>query len=142
MPERDRIVAELPFGFWVGLFNREYEVGPDRPVGQVTLWPSLARDVVPYGPRGLRVRSVLSEQLGRFRTLRNRAYHHEPVWRGLRDRRGALVPLSVDYANIVRLVAAMSAELERTLRVLDRFEDVYDRGPEVWLRCGVELCAA
>lgn len=141
-PNRDRIVAELRFGFWVGLFNREYEVGPDRLPTQVPLWPRVARAIVPYGPRGLRRRSILSEQLGRFRILRNRAYHHEPLWRGLRDRRGALVPLSVDHSNIVRLVAAMAPELERSLRVIDRFGDVYERGPEPWLQRGADLCAA
>lgn len=140
--DRNRLIAELPFGFWVGLLNREYEVGPDRSPSQIALWPRLARGVVPHGPRGLRVRAVLSEQLGRFRILRNRAYHHEPLWRGLRDRRGAIVPLSIDHSNMTRLVSAMSPELGRALGRVDRFQDLYDEGPGRWIRFAMELCAA
>lgn len=141
-PERDRVIAELRFGFWVGLFRRQYETGPGRPANQIALWPRLAPSIVVAGPRGLRVRSLLAQQLGGFRILRNRTYHHEPIWRGRRDPRGVLVPLSVDHGNITRLIAAMCPELSDALALIDRFDDLYDRGPDTFVRAATGLCAA
>ncbi len=133
-PDRDRVVAELPFGFWVGLLSRQYEGGPDRPPTQIPLWPRLTPLIAPAGGRGLRVRGVLAQQFGGFRILRNRTYHHEPIWRGRRTQRGELVPLSVDHSNIVRLTHAMCPELGVALDLFDRFDDLYDRGPDTFMR--------
>jgi hypothetical protein len=65
-----RVVAELPFGFWVGLLGRgrNYEM---------TLWrPALRRAFPGYAG----VRSDLHLTLDRLRTFRNRIAHHEPVF--------------------------------------------------------------
>lgn len=69
--ESGRIVAELRFGFWTSLFDRRYE--------QV-LWPRHLKSVLPEMPRKIRTRKTVSWQLEEARRLRNRVFHHEPIW--------------------------------------------------------------
>lgn len=63
-----KITAELTFGFWVSLLNSEYE----------TLWHDLRR-AFPNMPKSMRQRKNISPPLNRFRRLRNRIYHNEPI---------------------------------------------------------------
>ncbi|MGQ0824577.1 MAG: hypothetical protein ACT4OX_06035 [Actinomycetota bacterium] len=88
------VVAELGFGFWVGLFARRHDA---------TLWrSSLFRAFSPRPPR-----ADVFEKLDRLRTLRNRVAHHEPIFQ--RDLRAdvdrildVLGMLSPDHADWVR----------------------------------------
>ena len=64
-----KITAELTFGFWVSLLNSEYET---------FLWHDLRR-AFPNMPKSLRQRKNISSPLNRFRRLRNRIYHNEPI---------------------------------------------------------------
>ena len=64
-------ISECSFGFWVGLFRGTYEQA---------LWTSLLPAVFPYTPRRSRSRSELYARLDRIRRLRNRVFHHEPIW--------------------------------------------------------------
>ncbi|WP_177420368.1 Abi family protein [endosymbiont of Lamellibrachia barhami] len=66
-----RIIAELNFGFWSSMLDKCYE--------QV-LWPQLIKTAFPYMPRKIRTRKVLSQQFHKIRQLRNRIFHHEPIW--------------------------------------------------------------
>jgi hypothetical protein len=67
-----KVVAELTLGFWVQLFNAEYER---------ILWKSLRR-AFPFMPKAERKRHKVSAPLNRIREFRNRVFHHEPVcWR-------------------------------------------------------------
>ena len=138
--DRDRIIAGVDFGFWSALFKRQYEVGPDRPRQQIPLWPRIARAIVPAGHPSLRVRAALDDRVGGIRILRNRVYHHEPIWSGRPNRRGARVPLSRDYAAMVELIGAISPTLREALRLVDRFGDVYDPGPGPWAAAVVKFC--
>lgn len=65
----DKIVAELTLGFWVILFNAEF---------QSRLWKSLRR-AFRHLPKAERQRHHVSPLLNRLRLLRNRAFHHEPI---------------------------------------------------------------
>ena len=64
-----KIVAELTLGFWVSLFNAEYEL---------ILWKSLRR-AFPYLPKSERKRKNVSTPLNSFRAFRNRVFHHESI---------------------------------------------------------------
>ncbi len=64
-----KIVAELTLGFWVTLLNSEYEK---------ILWKDL-RLAFPNMPKAIRQRKNISAPLNRFRTFRNRVFHHEPI---------------------------------------------------------------
>ena len=68
-PTPSKIIAELTLGFWVSLFNAEYEL---------ILWKSLRR-AFPYLPKCERKRKNVSAPLNSFRTFRNRVFHHESI---------------------------------------------------------------
>ncbi|WP_052403135.1 hypothetical protein [Legionella massiliensis] len=71
--EAGRIVAELSFGFWTSLFDIRYEHSQ-------VLWPKLLKGTFQYLPKRQRTRAFLSRELNRIRFLRNRVFHHEPIW--------------------------------------------------------------
>ncbi len=68
-PTPSKIIAELTLGFWVSLFNAEYEL---------ILWKSLRR-AFPYLPKCERKRKNVSAPLNSFRAFRNRVFHHESI---------------------------------------------------------------
>lgn len=65
----DKIVAELTFGFWSSLFNKQFGL---------ILWADL-RLVFPKCPKSIRQRHTISSSLNQIRDLRNRVFHHEPI---------------------------------------------------------------
>ena len=71
-----RLVAQLGFGFWTSLFTSPYG---DRSPRQLRMWPSLFPTAFPNLDAGM-TRALLEERLTRIRHLRNRAFHHEPIW--------------------------------------------------------------
>ena len=64
-----KIISELTLGFWVSLFNAEYEL---------ILWKSLRR-AFPYLSKSDRKRKTVSAPLNSFRAFRNRVFHHESI---------------------------------------------------------------
>ena len=139
--EISRVIAGLDLGFWAGLCSRQYEQGPAMPADQIPLWPVTMRHLGPLLPHTLRTRAELSEFLGRVRIIRNRAYHHEPLWAGHRDRRGQMVPLSFDHAQMQALGEALTPRGAALVRLVDRFGDVFDAGSGVWAAAVREHCA-
>ena len=63
-----RVVAELPFRFWVALFANPYDT---------TIWRTDLHRI--FTPR-VKQRRGLHDTLDRLRTLRNRIAHHEPIF--------------------------------------------------------------
>ncbi|HVG43134.1 MAG TPA: hypothetical protein VM890_00335 [Longimicrobium sp.] len=112
--EPGRLVAELSFGFWTALFDVRYE--QDR-----VLWPRLfAQKIFTHAPRQKRSRKALSPLLNRVRHLRNRAFHHEPIWHWS--------DLAQQHARVVELLGWMSPELRATVSAIDRFPWVHREG--------------
>jgi hypothetical protein len=112
--EAGRLVAELSFGFWTALFDVRYE--QDR-----VLWPRLfAQKIFAHAPRQKRSRKALSPMLNRVRHLRNRAFHHEPIWHWS--------DLAEHHALALDLVGWMSPELRATVSAVDRFPRVHREG--------------
>ncbi len=68
--EPGRVVAELSFGFWVGLFSSKYEN---------SLWRPHLRRLFINAPAPLTRRDA-HQPLEGVRELRNRIAHHEPVF--------------------------------------------------------------
>ena len=106
-----RIVAELNFGFWTSLFGSGYEQ---------TLWPSLLKPVFPQATNRQRRRKALSVRLNGIRRLRNRVFHHEPVYQ--------LPSLPRLHGEIVETIGWSSPAAEDLLRLSDRFPKVHDGG--------------
>lgn len=101
-PTPGRVVAELSYGFWVGLFANAYDT---------TLWRTDLHRI--FNPR-IKDRRALHDTLDRLRTLRNRIAHHEPIFQRRLDQ---------DYERIRMIVWCLS---EPTLRWLDHHSRVRD----------------
>lgn len=113
--EPGRLVAELTFGFWTALFDVRYE-------NTRILWPRLfSQKIFADAPKKLKNRKSLSPLLNRVRHLRNRAFHHEPIWHWS--------DLSDQHAVTLDLIGWMSPPLRQTVEALDRFRAVHSAGP-------------
>ena len=109
------LVSQLNFGFWVGLFDSQYE--------QV-LWTRLLRPVFPNIPsnipRSERSRNRLSSRLHNIRIMRNRVFHHEPVWNH--------PDLEALHGRVLETIGWINWEMRRFIEMLDRFPNVYSQG--------------
>ena len=110
-------VSGFRFGFWVRLFGRRYEQ---------TLWPRLLKSVFPHIPRKQRSRDYLRRRLIEIQTLRNRVFHHEPVWNWPN--------LPEQHSQILETVGWVSPAMRRFLEAIDRFPTVHSAGPPGYRR--------
>lgn len=102
------VVAELSFGFWLSLLNRQYHQ---------TLWiPVLGKAF----PNAHKSRAEINDALSPLRTLRNRIAHHEPIFaRHLVD----------DYTNIVKIIGWINADKARWIEYHNVVTDTLRRKP-------------
>jgi len=107
----DYLVAELPFGFWTALFDSRYEQ---------KLWTKNVKTIFPFVPRQFRSRSALAQDIHKLRKLRNRAFHHEPIWN-----RNELRDL---YMRSQDLIGWINPGLASMNQSMDRFHDVLIAG--------------
>lgn len=117
-PTRGHHIAALPLGFWVSLFHKYYERNQ-------RLWPTLftsksPRRPFPEVPKALRSRKHIYERLDDIRRLRNRVFHHEPIWNRTN--------LADDYETALEVIGWVEPELEDCVRDYCRFCEVRDRG--------------
>ena len=102
-----KIVAELTLGFWVSLFNVEYER---------SLWKDL-RKVFPNMPKRERQRKKVAPPLNRFRTFRNRVFHHEPIsWN--------IERIKQIHSEIFTVITWMNIDIATWFATFDRFDNV------------------
>lgn len=107
-----RVIAELTFGFWTSLFNSYYEL---------ILWRHLLKLTFPYMPRQIRTRNTLSKRLNKVRHLRNRIFHHEPIW--------YWGDLSQQHNELIEAIGWINPALQETVKILvDRFPVIYSQG--------------
>ncbi|MFY1578934.1 hypothetical protein ACN26Z_29010 [Verrucosispora sp. WMMD703] len=108
------MVAELSFGFWVGLLGRggscDYET---------RLWRPALRHAFPHY-RGRR--QPLYTDLDHIRTFRNHVAHHEPI----HDRH-----LAADRLTIFRLLGWICPDFADWVTPLDRVPEVLSRRQDV-----------
>ena len=103
----DKINGELTMGFWVSLFNAEYER---------VLWKPLRR-AFPFLPKRERQRKSISTPLNMIRSLRNRVFHHEAICWNLHR-------LCLLHETIIRTVGWLNPMLPLWLKRIDRFDCV------------------
>lgn len=108
--EPGRIIAELSFGFWVGLFGRQYENSLWRP----HLRPLFVNAASPF------LRKDAHNVLDEIRSLRNRIAHHEPI---LQRRLGE------EHGIILQAVQWFCASTARWVEHHSRFEEIYAARP-------------
>lgn len=103
----DKINGELTMGFWVSLFNAEYEM---------SLWKDL-RLAFPNIPKSQRQRKSISAPLNTLRSLRNRVFHNENIsW--------SMTRLEELHGTILRVIGWMSPNVARWMTSVDRFRKV------------------
>lgn len=107
-----RIVAEVSFGFWTSLLDKRYE--------QI-LWPRLLRSAFPHMPRRLRTRAMLSKRFHTVRQLRNRVFHHEPIWHWH--------DLAQHHRDILEALAWIDPNSRDFVETIDRFPNIHAKGP-------------
>lgn len=115
-----RLVAALPFSFWVFLFDPGYS-GDHESRG--LLWPDSLPEVFPHGAQaGIgRIRS----RLRRLLVVRNRIMHYERIF-PYADGKGFAVDPDDLRDQICELVGWMSPRAESVLRRFDRIpEDLH-----------------
>lgn len=111
----DKINGELTMGFWVSLFNAEYEM---------TLWKDLRR-AFPNMPKNLRQRKNISAPLNALRSLRNRVFHNENIsW--------SMVKLEELHNTILDVINWMSPDVREWMKCVDRFSNVSFRVKREW----------
>jgi hypothetical protein len=106
-----RVVAELSFGFWASLLNRRYN--------QV-LWPQLLKPTFPHMPRKIRTQKFVRRRIERVRKLRNRVFHHEPIWHwsDLKDQ----------HAQTLEAIGWICPDWRYTVDTIDHFPKVHADG--------------
>lgn len=126
-----RIVAELHFGFWVGLFNDGYDPAA-HPLWRGNLlirtFPAIPPDE-PATTRNRRVyrnRRALSVRLNRVLRLRNRISHHELIWYWQDP---PIANLGAQHNEILELLGWIDPVVRDTAALLDDFPAVYGHGP-------------
>lgn len=112
-PWSGRIVAELNFGFWTSLLNAPYEQRIWQPNGYALLFTAF--------PAAVGVsRKVISDRFTEIKDLRNRVFHHEPVWHRQK--------LLQDHAHIHQALGWIHPALHQGIHVVDDFTDVHQHG--------------
>jgi hypothetical protein len=99
----DKVIAELTLGFWVRLFNAEYEL---------ILWKPL-RKAFPYLEKQQRQRNNVSAPINKIRDFRNRVFHHEPISWNL-DR------LEETHTRILKVMSWINKDLPTIAQEIDR----------------------
>lgn len=115
-PTSRSLVAELDFGFWTSLMNRHY----DR-----ILWPALIFEAFPHIPKTLRQRHPLSTRFQAIRRLRNRVFHHEPIWHWS--------DLPRQHDEVIEAITWMCGSWHETLLTIDRFQSTLSAGAETYI---------
>lgn len=113
-PSADQVIAELTFGFWCSLCDSRYE-------HKQILWPKLLKHTpLKSLPKRQRQRKEISRAVNRLRQLRNRIFHHEPVWhwRDLKQR----------HHDACELLDWLNPEVAKILHHSDHFKTIYSQG--------------
>lgn len=106
------LVSTLTLGFWTALTYSRYE--------QI-IWPKLFKSqslkAFPGLPRKQRTLKNLRERLHKINRLRNRVFHHEPIWND--------GELEVLHQELLEAIEWINPYLVKKTQILNRFPDVY-----------------
>lgn len=105
------VIRHLNLGFWVKLFNANYDI---------VLWhQGLEKKVFPFLKPEKRKRSVVLRKLKMIHIIRNRIAHHEPIWNYHPDKMH-------NYIN--ELINGMTKTRPYGLDEVDRFYNTWNQG--------------
>lgn len=110
----DKVVAELTFGFWTALFNKQYAKDFWKPL--MFAFPLLET--------AHKRRDKISFKLNQVRKFRNRIFHYEPVCNDLRM-------LAANHQNILQILDWINDGIVRWTKQIDRFEGLYEQAQDL-----------
>jgi hypothetical protein len=103
------VICELTFGFWVYLLSRDYRSD--------FFWQKYAASVLP-GKGGANIATVF-DMLIRANGLRNRLYHHEPIWKDKKQKNmkfaDAVNSLELKYNEMLNLLMFCAPEKHKLI---------------------------
>lgn len=114
-PTPDDIVCRLTFGFWANLLEAPHRdtAKPDH-----FIWDQHGfKKVFRGAPAGLRV-AVVADRMKRLSTLRNRLFHHEPIWNSKKvtSVASAIGTMEHHYSDLLEVLDWISPEHGGLLR--------------------------
>lgn len=114
-PTAGQVVAELNFGFWTTILSQPYHQ---------ELWTpqhgALMKAVFPHLPPIPNNRHYVHQHFNEARKLRNRVFHHEPVWHR--------PTLRQDHAGMIRAIGWISPTVRESVALIDHFPDTFLHG--------------
>jgi hypothetical protein len=120
-----RVVAELTLGFWINLYSDPYAT---------TLVQTIVAEVFPNGPKEVKTdkrQDVIYPRLLEILNLRNRAFHHEPIyhWTYVSDN----TSLFARHSRLWEVISWMCQVQPFFLQAIDRFVRVHNGGSKPYL---------
>lgn len=115
------VVAQLTFGFWVYLLDTPHRLTKT----QHQLWPFITDKVFPNRKnKGI---PALFNDLNTLNKLRNRLFHHEPIWSGsgVNSKQKALDKLQSKHNLIIKVLGYMSEDkllLVKNINMINQFK--------------------
>ncbi len=110
----DKIVAELTFGFWTSLFNKQYAKLFWRPL--MFAFKELDNEQ--------KHRDKIAYKLNQVRKFRNRIFHYEPICNDL-------VALKTNHSNIIDILNWLDKDLVAWTLANENFESLYTKAIEL-----------
>jgi hypothetical protein len=110
-----RIIAALSFGFWTSLLDSRYEQ---------LFWPRSLQAAFPHMPRRLRTRRFILHRVDSIRTLRNRVFHYEPIWR--------FPDLEQRHMDLLAALNWVAPSVCAVMTSADRFSEIQANGPSMY----------
>ncbi len=115
VPSEGRIISELGFGFWNNLFVRHYD--------QSLFHPCLSK-IFSDAPKSFVRRQPIYDRLKDIRELRNRIFHHEPIFN-----RSNLLSVHNSVLETIRWLDANTYWLTQSISI---FPSVYRDGADAF----------
>jgi hypothetical protein len=112
VPTTDDIICRLPFGFWVYMLDAPYR----NTAPSMHIWDRHTHASVFPNAGGNGTKAIFA-RLKLINSLRNRLFHHEPVWNGhhIASTEQALAKIKNEYRNITEVTGWMAPEIKGLL---------------------------
>ena len=113
------LISRLHLGFWVSLTRHNYEEMCRKLFKDTDLF-------FPHLPKSLRTRQNLSSQFTSANKLRNKIFHHNPIWNHYD--KTLKCDLKGEWDKILEAIEWISPMLCENTKRISRFPDIYDGG--------------
>jgi len=110
-PSQAQLIADLPLGFWTTFFRKKsYDE---------IFWRPHSKQIFPHVARK-KDRNIadIQAKLKKIQSLRNRVFHHEPIWKKHEN-------LIYIVDDIYRLVGWINPDVVAWMKEVDKFKKIY-----------------